>query len=408
MMGDSRESTTANPPAPDNIKCVRYLNVRPYAHPWELPVVEVLLVALQKKFPKDPSMVVERLRGAQDGTYRITTRCDSGGDTIVPVPISGALHDIPLLAPHQDQQGRPPTTFREGTLITFQNCINGILQDVPHSAFDLVMQEHGTITKLCENQLHKGSRVFNGNRYLVLVDPKGRIPEYIQVPKPKSRTGELLPVRLSYKGQQVFCARCTVNHVGQCPIKKAFYEALDARAKMEITTSIVSDSTLRHVDSTGLRADVICMSGGRLGQISHVLKDEPSMKTKEHIIVLAGANDITKDGESVHQFTTLVTTAVQSMASTVRMHGKPKLTIIAPLAPKNNWDHNARKAKAVVYDDLLKSLSADPEYPFTYLQQTLPIHMEDIHPTLDGTKQLLALINTSVNVTWNEDFATNA
>ena len=405
---DHVEIAIATVPTPPVIKKVtRFLNVRPFAHPWEQPAVEAILVALQRKFPSDPSMVVERLRGASDGTYRITTNCDSGGDTVVQLAISGKDHDIPLTMPYQDAQGRPANTIKEGTLLTFTNCTQGDLQTVDNSTFDNIMREHGQVIKLCELQTYKGTRIFNGNRYLVLADPKGTIPPVIQIPKPGSRTGQLIPVRITYRGQQFYCARCQQLHLGQCPVKVAFYAALEERAKLDIDTMIVSDSTLRHVDATGLRADVICMSGGRLGHVAHVLLDEPTIASKTNIIVLAGVNDITRDGETVHQFETLATTAVQNMASTVRLHGKPNLTIISPMVPADTWQHPTRVRKAEIYHDLLLALSADHDYPFRYLQRLLPYEMDDIHPTVKGTQQFIDFLDVEFQLTWNKDFTTN-
>lgn len=44
-----------------------------------------------------------------------------------------------------------------------------------------------------------------------------------------------------------------------------FNRLKEERAKMNIDTVIVSDSTLRLVEQTGLRANVTCVSGGLMG-----------------------------------------------------------------------------------------------------------------------------------------------
>ena len=40
---------------------------------------------------------------------------------------------------------------------------------------------------------------------------------------------------------------------------------------------ILSDSTLRHAEQVGLRADVLCMTGAGIGNLANALRDDPKI-----------------------------------------------------------------------------------------------------------------------------------
>ena len=399
MSASTSTTTTARPDALPT-KSVYFLNVHKFAHPWEHPAVEEVLAALQRKFPDDPAMIVEALRGVAVGGYKITTSSPLEAEATLSVSISGKEHKIPLL-PSQGYQGAS-SSRREGTLVTFLSCTQGGTASIPNDHFDRVMAEHGEVVKPTECQRHRGTSVLNGNRYLVL-QPKGTIPPILQIADPKY-PGKLFNIRTRYKGQTYLCTKCMEEHSGACPAKKAFYEAQAARASMTIKTQIISDSSLRHVDATGLTADVICMSGGRLGELAHVIHDAPTMQTADQVILLAGVNDILNDDEMEDQFAALTTAAVQHIAAACSSTNK-QLTIRDPLCPKGGWVFDRRIRKAELYGEMLKALSADQESPFQYLATNLPVHMQDVHPDAEGVVELLVDLNTyHPGLIWNKNF----
>ena len=57
-------------------------------------------------------------------------------------------------------------------------------------------------------------------------------------------------------------------HVGGCPVAMEFCRLQEERANEEIKIKIASDSTLRHAHHPGLSADVMAMSGGRIGHVA--------------------------------------------------------------------------------------------------------------------------------------------
>ena len=52
-----------------------------------------------------------------------------------------------------------------------------------------------------------------------------------------------------------------------------------------------SDSTLRLAETVGLRADVLCMSGGGVGHLANAVRDDPAMSEMGMVTVITGGND---------------------------------------------------------------------------------------------------------------------
>ena len=382
-----------------------YLDVQKFAHPWEHPTLSDIIHSLQTKFPDDPSMVVEAFSGAQKGIYRITVSAPVEADPTLDITVGERKHKVPL-KPHRS--GRNPTPRKTGTLITFSSCTTGPLKTIPNSLFDQTMHEHGEVVKLCELQKSKGTSAYNGNRYLVL-EPSGTIPNAIQITHPITKV--LYDIRIRYKGQMYHCALCDEDHVGACPKKAAFYAAKEARNLMKIEKKIITGSTLRKADETGLKADIICMSGGRLGNLAHVMRDEPSMPINKEVVLIAGINDILNDSEGKAQFALLAECAVKNIAQSLSHQPHTTLTILPPLPPKDGWSSQLRKDKFDIYKDMLKELSKDDKNPFTYLtwQMPHPVEMEDIHPTQEGTKQMLIYLNSKIgDLIWEPNAITCA
>ena len=143
-----------------------------------------------------------------------------------------------------------------------------------------------------------------------------KIPNSISVKNPFTNKQSFF--RCVFSGQEYFCSRCQVKHSSQCPQRKAFYEAKIEKEKMisdgEILTKIYADSTLRKVDSLGLRADVCAMSGGGLGQIVQASLDDPFNIGQQHLVIMGGTNDKkTQNFPSTEMFAANVDQAMQKL-----------------------------------------------------------------------------------------------
>ena len=96
---------------------------------------------------------------------------------------------------------------------------------------------------------------------------------------------------IKYKGKKWFCHSCATEHVGACPYQKEFYQALEAKKAVKVKHIMLADSTLRHADHVGLRADVMCMPGATVGQLATALEEMPLDDISE-ISIIAGTNDV--------------------------------------------------------------------------------------------------------------------
>ena len=173
---------------------------------------------------------------------------------------------------------------------------------------------------------------------------------------------------------------------------------------LHIKSTILANSTLRQADTTGLRADIFCMSGGRVGHIAHMLQDAPKMDTMENIVVVAGTNDITRERESEEEFDHKIKKGVGNLQHlmfstnrTMTFVGPPSHSGLSPLA----------KRKRDRLDVLMRKLTIIPQYEFTYVPCTKSLQMENGHPTEDGTKELLTFIDATLPIIQNGKFITS-
>ena len=214
----------------------------------------------------------------------------------------------------------------------------------------------------------------------------------------------MLHVNLGYKGKTKYCARCLTRHAGVCEELQRFYEAKDLRKEQTITTMIVSDSTLRHADETGLSADVVCMSGGRLGNVGHIVIDEPTMSQVTQVIVVAGQNDILRDDETAEQFRVTITASLDLVQHT--LFSQPTdVAFVQPLLPPDS--STLRKEKAQILHERCSTLTTIEAMPFKYIQAPTDLEMDGIHPTYEGTFDLLKHIDAQIAIITNEAYATD-
>ena len=388
------------------------LDLRPFFNPFSLPTLEVVLQKVGVFRPDEDGVMVIPLRGKGLGIYKITFRddvpvnneCglifnvkimwkDEAGidkwgteDTLIPLvppparPV-GAFHSFgPTYTDGSGaeggggaRRGRP-----DGTLITFLNCASGPLEDVPNQIFDQAMQMYGAVCKPTVYQRHRGTQYYNGNRFCVL-EPSTKIPASITIPY----SGKSFNITIRYKGQDWFCSRCNVKHMGPCASLQAFYAQKDARKEIEIKTALLSDSSLRRVTEVGLKADVICMPGGRLGEVANLLKDTPDLQKKDKVVLVAGTNDVMSGTpHSDFLYTTERSCAkVAQLSTTITPH----LVVVPPNLPAEALTPIQERRQTYLN---LKLLQLEGEtVDVTLLPQ---VDMEDsVHPSPAGTEQWL-------------------
>ena len=208
--------------------------------------------------------------------------------------------------------------------------------------------------------------------------------------------GKVHNISIRYKGQSHFCGVCNIDHVGPCPAKQAFYAEKAARAALKIAMQILAESTLRQVDQLGRCADVMCMSGGRAGNVANILHDDRSMKEKKQIIIVAGFNDVTNDRETLDEFNLRTDCAVSKFVhSTLDTQA---LTLVTPiLAP--NFSNDLQRTKLAAYKDLITQTSKQHKNVFVVSPDPTSVEFMGIHPNAEGTANIIHQINEEMNAT---------
>ena len=185
-------------------------------------------------------------------------------------------------------------TRKQGTLLTFKGAAEDEMELLPNEAFDRSIEElqlQLIFSTRFQYWKIEGVRVQNGNRYCLVETPDNInvIPESMPVIDPATTTTH--QVRITFRGQSRYCSRCDQMHTTRCPEAEARREKYEQREalKGEIKTKLYSDSTLRRVDILGLRAEVLCMSGGGLGQVVQSAIDDPD--EYDNVVIFGGTND---------------------------------------------------------------------------------------------------------------------
>ena len=367
---------------------------------WEFDYGEkVFIVECSKLFPVDQSVDFR----VNNITYRIKLEPQTPGSR------KGA------------SKGR--SSREEGVLLTFYKAGRKELRMIKNYAFDSAIQNDLKleILKPTERQRIRGSTVYNGNKYAVIKKPDNmaKIPESMPVRDPTTNT--VHHIRINYYGQVRFCPRCENEHAGYCPQLAEFYKAKALREEMEsrkeIKTKLMADSTLRHVNYIGLRANVLCMSGGGFGQIAQAVKDDPDCQEKD-IVIVAGANDIKNHAyQSEEEFAENIDSSLQKIEDLAAGDPLHQYTIVKshPKSPEGQGDEGyAAKRKREYLHKRIDQSSSSKEKNTKENIHTIDMQY-DIdttgHPTLQATEDILKTLDNSERfknlLIWNKQYITH-
>ena len=347
------------------------VDIRSNFSPFNFPTLTEVIQAIEKQLPEDRLKVVKQLRGPLLGLYRLTstdyTRYE--GKTLT---IRGIT--IPIIL--RRKQARAETEKR-GTLVTIYDAYEGRAQGIPGSEFNAVLAtiEGVSFIRQTTPQFHKGTRILNGNRYVILdFDPeKVDLGEYIQI--------ENFKFKLNYYGQQRYCYLCQAKHGSVCPEKEVFKQLM-AEREGKISHKIYSDSTLRKANQLALAADIACTSGAGIGQIANLIAQDPDPISD--IIIVAGANEM-RHTDDQKQFQFQMTAAAKKLHD---LSATRKIKLVLPTVPRQSIGDEVKYAVMKETMESLKSIDVID------LPQGL-VEYEDIHPTQDGTAALVGLIQKS-------------
>ena len=308
--------------------------------PFKLPeYAEIAATAINHFNDEAINVTYDWVRGEK--VYRMETTEPHPRDQSLMFTVEGHEYFIKLdpLEPKQKYQ-RQTYQREEGLLLTFWQAGRKFLNGVPNKNFDILLQNSLGLELLKPTQMQyiPNTKIFNGNRYAVVATPENlaTIPDTVPITSP---TGRVYHIRVNYFNKMTYCPRCLHQHGRECPQLKEFYEAKDKRKQMkinnEIKTKIMSDSTLRHAQSVGLRADVLCMSGGGFGQVVQAACDDPDLQDKD-IVLLAGANDIKNTSyESNEEYAESINRSMQKLINLADSKPERKILVIKcePIPP---------------------------------------------------------------------------
>ena len=136
-----------------------------------------------------------------------------------------------------------------------------------------------------------------------------------------------------------------------------------------------------------------------------MIQDCPNFTSAHtNVIVVAGVNDINRDGESADDFLKTMDKGMHLIHHQLMDRGgSTHLTMVAPPLPPDV--SVKRQHKAQEYDKMLRGLSNSSDFPFTYLRtESLHIPMDGYHPTDEGTKALLQAIHGLVPIVVNDKY----
>ncbi len=357
------------------------------AKPFHLPShTEVALVG-QQHFQQEGIKCIP-IRTRSETCYKFELR--------EPVSCEGhVLQFTNIQVPLSPWVQRQKTPRREGTLLTFRRAGVGPLESIPAEAFDKCMEDlHLNTIVSTRFQRIKDTRVLNGNRYCVVETPENlkSIPE--SIPVTNSLTQESFQVQLTFRGQERFCYTCNEMHIGTCPKLKERRRKEEQREqfKKSCKVKIYSDSTLRSADVLGLKCEIMCMSGGGLGQIIQSAIDDP--EKKDTIVILGGTNDMkTENFPDSEDYAHNIDLSLGKLANFAKRDGNKNFYLVhqAPIRegstqPTEEFIRDAYLAKRM--NQLAEAL---PNIEALEIQYEVDLTG---HPSVEGTREILRSLNS--------------
>ena len=384
MCADTVMDFSAAAAAPSHFQ----FDIRPHFNSFKRPTFIDVLNSVRAAFPDDGSLVVREGFGRMLGLFNVFA---SSQPTELFIKFSRLksfdsadleVISIPLTPPEQHR-----VRARDGLLITIVDADLDANRAIPGRLFDSALEAYGTIEVGTQSQKYRGSKIYNGNRCCVI----------------KKNESKELPDRLSvgdnsflikYKGKQWNCQSCKEMHIGPCPYKKALYAARDKRNEAQICHHVVSDSTLRYADQSGLLADVSVVSGATIGQLANAVDNDDDVERHRHVVLAAGANDtLVGELENDHQIVKRVDKSLNRFLETVNRDEARNFYVFNTCRPLEFPTRRQFIAREYFEMRLRKVASYVENLDIIKTCEGLTGWEEDGHPSRDLTKDILMNIS---------------
>ena len=388
--GDTDTPSSASAAAAESYKYLT-LDLRAHFTPFNLPPVEYVVNSIMQSFPGDGALIVQPLHGRGMGTYLITLTTAVSELRTHEVRLASGDVAVSILPVARVSAPSGAGNRQQGVLVTFVNAAIEPHASIPNADFDKAVSEFGEVIKPTMYQNTRNTSVLNGNRYCVVKVGERPIPGTVVVFNPA--THQKAPFHTRYRGQKWFCRRCGEEHVGACEALKSFYEARAVKEQLQVNVKILSDSTLRQVEHVGLRADVLCMSGGGVGHLASVLRDDPIVKERNHITLLTSGNDCRADYDTEGEYAFIIDKGLARIKREIEQTPDKRLTVVYlkddPQVPSLPPDQALREQ---YLERSLEAMATDQISCHPIL--TTSVDMDRTrHPTLLGTKSLVDQLN---------------
>ena len=126
------------------------------------------------------------------------------------------------------------------------------------------------------------------------------------------------------------------------------------------------DSTLRKASTIGLTADVCAMSGGSLGQVTQAALDNPKTKEMDSIVLVAGANDLKTQFETLEQFSESVCGAFRKIDQLAKENPEKNITVVKSYPSSIYEDEHSELLEATLHkavEEYTSNEGLDAEFP---------------------------------------------
>ena len=373
------------------------INCRNYMSSFDFPSVEAVISQLDVLTCE---YVVESLQRHKTGIFHVHVERDVNVNDLPVLKFKKRTRFSSEIVEVEVPSTKVPTNpgRRKGTLITILKCaLTREHKKLENKLFDDAFKDIGSLEKQTCYQFYRETSNLNGNRYLVVnVDDLKKIPSSITINEFTFYT--------RFKGQTWKCGRCWKEHVGGCPEIKAFYEAREKRKELEIKSQLVSDSTLRLVEQVGLKADVLCVPGGGLGDLANAIVDQNS--EKEQLVVIGGINDVVNANLNTNsEFAFVVDKGLEKLDFITKENEKCSLTLISPVVPFEGLQSVVQEDRYSLLIERLKHYSeANPKLKLAHLDLGSIKFHDALHPDEEGSEDVLRQLHKMCgDLIWNED-----
>lgn len=387
-----------------------------YFNNYRIPTQAEIVHAVHSAFSFDDTKTLLKLFGRDRGLYILETQHPERYDKMQDLEYGGKkIAKVSLKAEEKYEQNGKVITKRSFVnehgetvksqdrkneiLITLYNANTQRFKDVTDDELHrrIVNMDVGRIKRAVTIQTYQDSNLPNGNKYFVLAGlQEGDLERLPQSFDFHTEEG-VQRMWLNYYGKKRKCRFCSKFHDGECPVQAQIRNMEQERDQIRkelghFPTKTYTDSTMRYASQNALACDLDAMSGGTMGNIINTVEVDEDNENVKNIVIVGGANDITRDVPPQEFLWTMAKTKerMQKLAGT-----KNSISILPP--PHRMFVSNEDTVRQQYLKEALTELSSVQN--ITIWENPLKAYEEDDgqHPSPIQTEQLLRYIDAMMS-----------